>query len=413
LADLLTVREARFQILTHFKPVGTTRIAFDQGLARVLAESIIAREDIPFFPNSSMDGYAVRSADLARASQDQPVFLPVAGEIPAGRPDPITLQPGQAIRIMTGALLPDGADAIVPIEEVSEVSTQAGAPVIEFRSGAYPGQYIRPKGQDLHAGDVIFQSGRRLSATDLGLLASLGITELLVYERPRVALISSGDELIQPTEPLVPGKIRDANSYLLAALLAQNGIQVVPLGIAPDQFEAIQVKLGSAVGQQVDLIVTSAGVSVGTYDFVRAVIESRGKMEFWRVNIRPGKPIAFGAYRGVPIIGLPGNPVSAYVGFEVFVKPVLGRLSGQAAIEPQIIPVKLREEIKSDGRESYLRAKVKLENGIWQASLIGHQGSGNLRALTDANALLIVPSGVKSLPAESVADAWLLNSDFL
>jgi molybdopterin molybdotransferase len=236
----------------------------------------------------------------------------------------------------------------------------------------------------------------------------LGVADVPVFCRPRVALLSSGDELIPVDEPLRPGKIRDSNTYTLAALIAEAGAEVVRLGIAADRRESVEAILENAAAQKVDLILSSAGVSVGAFDFIKDVVEAQGELTFWRVNMRPGKPLAFGKFKDIPFIGLPGNPVSAFVGFEVFVRPALERLSGREAQNRPRVRVRLAEQLSSDGRESYLRAHVRDEDGILSARLAGHQGSGNMLSIVQANALLIIPSGVKSLAAGTEVDAWLL-----
>jgi len=247
----------------------------------------------------------------------------------------------------------------------------------------------------------------------VGILAQLGVADVPVYRRPRVALLATGDELLTPEQPLAPGKIRDSNSYSVAALLERDGAEVHRLGIAPDQFGEIKRRMDEAVQENVDLILTTAGVSVGTFDYVRSVVESDGSLDFWRVNMRPGKPVAFGDYRGKPIIGLPGNPVSAFVVYEVFTHPVVQVLAGIRDSRRFSIKATLAEPVESDGRESYLRAVVQTMQGTAVARLTGHQGSGNLFSLVQANALLIVPSGVKSLPAGSEVEAWLLEIESL
>jgi molybdopterin molybdotransferase len=409
--DLLTVHEARLRLLSYFKPLDTIQVPFMQGLGRVLAQTVSANEDSPHFPNSAMDGFVVRSADCLTASRDVPIILPVVGEIRAGDNPTRPLANGRAMRIMTGAPIPQEADAVIPLEDITEDSPDTTTHTIVITTGVKPGQYIRPRGQDIRQGDIIFNPGRRLFPQDIGLLAALGVTEIKIYASPKVALLSSGDELVQPNEALAPGKIRDANSSFLESLLTLDHAAALPLGIAADSMISVQEKLDTAVDQNVDLIITSAWVSVGSYDFVRSVITSKGNLDFWRVNIRPGKPIAFGHYRNTPVIGLPGNPVSAFVGYQVFVRPVLDRLSGIPKSNLLIVKALLAEDIQSDGRESYLRGKLDpVSTGTWKVSLVGHQGSGNLRALSEANALLIIPSGVKSLPAGSEVDAWLFNS---
>jgi molybdopterin molybdotransferase len=272
-----------------------------------------------------------------------------------------------------------------------------------------PGENIRRRGMDLHAGDKVLSSGTRLRAQEIGLLAMLGLPEAPVYRKPRVALLSSGDELVPVEAPLTPGKIHDANSYVLAALSESAGVELIRLGVAADTEADVRSRLERAVDEKADVIISSAGVSVGAFDYIKSVVESDGELDFWKVNMRPGKPLAFGKYRRIPFFGLPGNPVSAYVGFEVFVRPALEKLSGQTPQPHPSQKVRLAEAVDSDGRESYLRAIVTEEHGQLTARLTGHQGSGNLLSLVQANALLIVPSGVKSLPANSEAHIWRIE----
>jgi molybdopterin molybdotransferase len=236
----------------------------------------------------------------------------------------------------------------------------------------------------------------------------LGMAQVEVHKKPLVALFSSGDELLEVDAPLTEGKIHDSNFHMLAALIEDAGANVLRLGIARDTRESVESLLQQALGKSVDLIVSSAGVSVGAFDFVKNVIESNGRLDFWRVNMRPGKPLAFGEYRNTPFIGLPGNPVSAFVGFKVFVSPALERLGGQLGGTSLRVRVRCEEEIESDGRESYLRAKIRIENGVRVATLTGHQGSGNLLSLVQADALLIIPAGVKCVPAGQEVEVILL-----
>jgi molybdopterin molybdotransferase len=261
---------------------------------------------------------------------------------------------------------------------------------------------------DVRKGDTVLRKGRRLNAQSLGVLAMLGFSTVEVHKKPRVGLFSSGDELLAVDAPLEPGKIRDSNSYMLAALIESADVEVLRLGVAKDSRDSVAGLLEEALARNADLILSSAGVSVGAYDFVKGVIESNGALDFWRVNMRPGKPLAFGNYRDIPFIGLPGNPVSAFVGFEVFVRPTLGRLSGLSDGSRPTVRVRCEDEILSDGRESYLRAILNEENGIHTAKLTGHQGSGNLLSLVQADALLIIPAGVKCVPAGQEVNAWLL-----
>jgi molybdopterin molybdotransferase len=414
---MLSVTEARERILSRFQATAEESIPLIECAERVLAVDIVAAHDLPLFDNSSMDGFAIRAADSLNAAAASPwrsplrVTLNVVADIPAGSTRRVTLAPGEAARIMTGAQLPEGADAVIPVEDTDSHSRDAdtAAPQnISFTRNLYVGENIRLRGTDLHAGDVVMRKGRKLKPQDLGLLAMLGIAHVDVHKKPRAALLSSGDELLEVDAPLAAGKIHDSNSYTLAALIQKTGANVLPLGIANDTREAVEGLLQKAIDENVDLIVTSAGVSVGAFDFVKQVIESNGRLDFWQVNMKPGKPLAFGEYQGKALIGLPGNPVSAFVGFEVFVRPALEKLNGQLDGSRLSIKVRCGEQIESDGRESYLRAKIRDKNGITIATLTGHQGSGNLLSLVQADALLIIPAGVKCVPVGQEVEAILL-----
>ena len=352
-----------------------------------------------------------RGAETFGAGPYNPLEFAVIGQSLPGRPFAGMVAPGQAVRIMTGAPVPAGADAVVPVEDTDFDNRDAGsAPPqqVKIAKAVRGGENVRPRGMDAHEGDILLHRGQRLNPQSLGLLAMLGSANVELYRRPRVALFSSGDELLAVDAPLAPGKIRDSNSYTLAALIEESSAQVIRLGVAKDTREAVQALLERAVELRVDLIVSSAGVSVGAFDYVKQVLESNGKMDFWRVNMRPGKPLAFGDYKNIPFIGLPGNPVSAFVGFEIFVRGAIGRLSGVEMASRQTVRVRCEQQIDSDGRESYLRARVHEEAGVLVARLTGHQGSGNLHSLVQANALLIIPAGVKCVPAGQEVEAWFI-----
>jgi len=407
---LLSVSEARERILSHFQPVQTESLPLAECVNRVLAQDITAGNDLPSFDNSSMDGFAVRASDTSSASASR-ATLRVVADIPAGSHPTISLAPGEAARIMTGAELPNGADAVIPVEDTDFNNREAGTPApqqVTMNRSVNAGENVRPRGTDIRAGEIVLRKGRALKPQDAGLLAMLGFASVAVHRKPRVALFSSGDELLDVNAPLEPGKIRDSNSTMLASLIESAGAKVMRLGVAKDSFESVKALLDKTMNQNIDLILSSAGVSVGAFDFVKDVIESNGAMDFWRVNMRPGKPLAFGEYNKIPFIGLPGNPVSAFVGFEVFVRAALGRLRGSMDGGRQTVRVRSEAEINSDGRESYLRATIRNENGILSANLTGHQGSGNLLSLVQADALLIIPAGVKCVPAGQEVDAWLL-----
>ncbi|HZM25284.1 MAG TPA: gephyrin-like molybdotransferase Glp [Anaerolineales bacterium] len=407
---LLSVSDAQERILSHFQPVTTETLPLVECANRVLAQDIAATTDLPPFDNSSMDGFAIRVADVTNTAIS-PRSLRVVADIPAGISPTVSLAQGEAARIMTGAQVPDGADTVVPVEDTDFSNRDAGSAAPEsvlINKSVNRGENIRLRGMDIRAGEVVLRKGRTLKPQDLGLLSMLGYANISVHRKARVALFSSGNELLEAGAPLEPGKIRDSNSYTIAALIEEAGAEVVRLGVAKDDRESVKALLEKAATSEVDLILSSAGVSVGAFDFVKEVIEANGKMDFWRVNMRPGKPLAFGEYKNIPFIGLPGNPVSAFVGFEVFVRGVIGKLNGIYNAGRRKVRVRCAEQIDSDGRESYLRAQVDEEDGMLVAHLTGHQGSGNLHSLVQANALLIIPAGVKCVPAGQEVNAWLI-----
>jgi molybdopterin molybdotransferase len=409
---MLSLSDARTRILAVFEPVEATSLPLERLSGRVLASDLIAQTDLPRFDNSSVDGFAVQASDLAGTNPASPRTLHVIADIRAGSYFAVPLQAGEAARIMTGAPLPPAADAVVMVEDTDFNVRRAGTPApqsVIVHKPVKPGENIRHRADDLHLADKVLSRGTCLRAQEVGLLAMLGFVEVSVYRLPKVALLSSGDELLPVGAALTPGKIHDANSYILAILSESAGVELVPLGVASDSEADLRSRLDRAVAENVDVIVSSAGVSVGAFDYVKSVVEANGELEFWKVDLRPGKPLAFGMYSGIPFFGLPGNPVSAFVGFEIFVRPALEKLSGKTPRSPLRQKARLVEPLESDGRESYLRAVVSEEHGQLLARLTGHQGSGNIFSLVQANALLIVPSGVKSLPAASEVEIWLIE----
>ncbi len=407
---MLSVSEAKELILARINPVQSTSTPLQEAAGRILAEPVIAETDLPSFDNSSVDGFAVYAADLDAASRRKPITLTVVGDIPAGSFMDKEIHRGECVRIMTGAPMPAGADAVVMVEDTDFNFRDAGVDApkfVEIYQSVSNGENIRYKGVDVKADQTLIATSHKLRAQDIGLLALLGKSNILTYRKPRVAILSTGDELASPAEPISPGKIRDANSYSLSTLASEEGAEIIHLGIAKDDPASIKIFLEKAYDDKADMIISSAGVSVGAFDYVKSVVESEGSLDFWKVNMRPGKPLAFGHYRGIPFFGLPGNPVSAFIGFMVFITPALEKLSGLQPNQRATVRVELEEEIKSDGRESYLRAVVTRKEGRLVGRLTGHQASSNLLSLVQANALLIIPSGVKSLPLGEEVDAWL------
>ena len=411
LESLLSVDAARVLILQDLAAVDAEILPFDQACGRVLARDVISPLALPPFANSAMDGFAVIAADLQDATTEHPVPLEVVAESAAGHVASFELQSGQAAAISTGAPLPAGADAVVPVEQVSVEGGTDGEPPtyrIQVAVTVDPGHHVRLAGQALAEGELVMPAGHRLRPPDIGMLASIGHTQVEVHRRARVALFSSGDELVEPGQVLAAGKIYDSNRYALAAAVQAMGAEAYRLPVAADSREDVRARLEEACAWEPDLILSSAGVSVGEHDHVRPVVQEAGELSFWRVNIRPGKPIAFGHYRGIPFLGLPGNPVSMLVTFELFVRPALAALMGLHEALYTVVDVRLREAVQSDGRESYLRGVVfHVENQL-EAVLTGSQDSGILSSLVRANALLQIPAGVEQLAAGEQVRAYLL-----
>lgn len=412
MTDLLSVETALAHILDAVKPLPSEPLSLTEALGHVLAEDIVSDINIPPFANSSMDGYAVRAADLAGATQQAPARLQVVMDIPAGSSPDQTLMPGQAARIMTGAPMPEGADAVIPVEQ-TDTNWRAGEDIaladhVNIYRSLQSGDYIRPSGEDIHTGQTVLQAGTTLRPQDLGVLAALGQAQITVIRQPRVAIVSTGDELVDVSEPLAPGKIRDTNSHTLAGLIHNIGGIPLRLPIARDTLDAVRGMFRDALDQQPDLIISTAGVSVGTYDVVRTVLNELGKVEFWRVNVRPGKPLAFGQVQGVPFFGLPGNPVSAMVTFDIFVRAALFKMLNKTD-DAETVMAQTSEDIKSDGRRSYLRVQLHHENGQLIARTTGTQSSGALMSMVLADGLLIVPEDQVMVPAGTQLPVRLLR----
>jgi len=396
---MLTYDQAIAQILGQIAPLPSLALPLLDARGCVLAEDLFAPQAVPPFDNSSMDGFAVRAADLARL----PATLPIQGDIPAGALSLPTLTPGQALRIMTGAPVPPGADTVVPVED-----TEARGEDVAFLQPFEPGQNIRRAGEDVPAGSLVVASGSLVRPAEVGMAAVVGRATVRVHPRPRVAIISTGDELIEPGQALQSGQIYNSNAYALAAQVAEAGGIVTHRLHARDTADSLREAFDACAGA--DVLLTSGGVSVGDYDFVKAVFAERGTMDFWRVAIRPGKPVAFGRWGETVFFGLPGNPVSSMVTFELFVRPALRRLRGLAEPSRPTVTARLTEDAgHTMGRQSYQRAVVTPEGGGYSVTPVSKQGSGMMRSMVLANALLVIPADVSVLPAGGTGTVLLLD----
>jgi molybdopterin molybdotransferase len=407
---MLTVSEASARILAGIAPLPAERVALLDAVGRVLAADAVASYTLPHWDNSAMDGYAVRADDIASATPATPVQLTVQETVAAGEFPTRRVEPGIATRIMTGAPLPEGADTVVRVED-----TDAGTERVEVRDARDSRKNIRPRGEDFGTGDVVIPAGAAIAPAQVGVLASLGWPTVPVHRRPVVAILGSGDELVDLDrfhEVLAGRKIVTSNSYTLSALVRSNGGVPLVLGNAADTPESLRALLEQVRG--VDLIITSAGASVGAFDYTRDVLAALGAdLDFWKVRMRPGAPIGFGSLHGTPWIGLPGNPVSVMVTFELFVRPVLRRLLGHARIFRHPVSVVLEEAVAIGARLThFLRGIVSVgSDGVLSARLTGPQGSGILTSMARANALLIVPEErPRCEPGERV-NAFLVGDD--
>lgn len=412
MTPLLDVDTALARILAHIQPVSSEIVSLPEAFDRVIAAAIVSPLDLPPFDNSAMDGYAIRHQDSAGASQASPVALSVLMDIPAGVAPDGKLAPGQAARIMTGAPIPAGATAVIPVEDTDDDWQRGRNPPLPATIRLYrelaAEDNIRRAGENIAANQTIMTAGTRLGPAEIGMLAGIGRTKVEVLRKPKVVILSSGDELVDAHQSLEAGKIRDTNSYALAALVKQMGGIAIRLPIARDTLDSIRALYRRALGIHPDLIISTAGVSVGAADLVRTVMDELGDIDFWRINMRPGKPLAFGSLQGVPFFGLPGNPVSTIVVFEVLARPALAKLGGRAS-HRRTLKAKLAEDIKSDGRRSYNRVTLARETDGVVARSTGIQSSGALMSMVLADGLVIIPEGRTFVPAGSSLSVLVLR----
>jgi molybdopterin molybdotransferase len=397
-----SIAEALASMLPAFSPLGEEEVHLSASAGRYLSRDVLARFDAPPFDNSAMDGYAVRTADVAGAGPDAVVRLPVLGESRAGGPLPSELNPGTACRIFTGAFLPTGADTVVMQEDAERVGDE-----VLMRTAAPRGAHIRAQGSDLKSGSVLVRAGDRLWPGEIGLLASQNIGQVHVFRRPEVALLSTGDELRELGEDLPPGTIINSNAYALSEMLRDLGAIPLVLPAVADTLPEIEAALRRAL--EADVVITLGGVSVGAYDFVQEAFANVGiEPGFWKVRMKPGKPLVFAQYEGKPVIGVPGNPISAMVTFEVLIAPCLRAMLGDRRPHPEPVVARLRESYhRRPGRVEIARAVATREGDELTVTLHKRQGSGSLTSFVGVNALVILPADRADLAAGELVEAIL------
>jgi len=386
-----SIPDAIALMLPCFSPRSAERVVLHDALGRHLSQSLDARACLPAFSNSAMDGYAVRNADLRGASESAPVRLPRRGESRAGGGLPEALEEGAVMRIFTGAPMPEGADAVVAQEDTTEADG-----VVELRVSPSPGRHVRARASDLALGASLLPAGARIGSGEIALLASQGMVELSVHRRPVVAILSTGDELRDPGEEDAPGTLVNSNAPMLAAAVREAGGVPRVLPRCADDPDVIEATLRQAL--KADVVLTTGGVSVGAYDFLHEVFDRVGvETHFWKIAVKPGKPVRFGMAGDVPVVGLPGNPVSAWVTFQVFVAPGLARMAGSLAPHPGPLPVRLAHAFeRHPGRTELARAHLVLGEAGYEATLLSLQGSGSLPSLVNVDALVVLPAEVGS-----------------
>ncbi len=416
---MISVDEALDSILGYVRVLEPEQKPILDCLGQVLAEDVCSTIDVPPLDNSAMDGYALRAEDTRGAGDSSPGYLTVVGELAAGSMPTEEVRPGTAIRIMTGAPLPQGADTVVRFEDTDELgrkSAGGGLSQIGILRQARKGLNVRRRGEDIARGDLVLKKGTLLRPQEIGMLASLGRTTTLVIRRPVVALLATGDELVAADQPLAPGKIYDSNTYTIAAEVSRYGGVPKILGIGRDSVQSLTEKIDQ--GLDADMLITSGGVSQGDYDMVKDVLAQRGEISFWTVRMKPGKPLAFGTMtkmegereRKVPHLGLPGNPVSSMITFEQFARPAILKMMGRENLAKPTIRAIIDNDIgNNDGRRIFARVIVAKRDGQYYASLTGPQGSGILTSMTKANGLAVIPESSKGVKAGEMVDVQMLD----
>jgi molybdopterin molybdotransferase len=402
---MLSVEEARARILNEIAPLETIEAPLAESPGLVLARDIVAQEDMPPFANSAMDGFALLSKD-SQPQNGQSPRLRVIGSVAAGYVADNPVIEGTAMRIMTGAPVPSGADTVIQVELTRSDSPDSNW--VEILEPVAPGNNIRPSGEDMRSGQTILRAGMEIGPWEVGILATLGWARVPVVRRPRVAILGTGDEVVDVDQPLTPGKIRNSNSYLLEAAVRRAGADALRLGVARDTVESLREKFGEAM--HCDLILTTGGVSVGDFDLVKNIMTEQGAINFWRINMRPGKPVAFGHIGHVPLLGLPGNPVSTAVTFELFGRPILRKMLGHTRLLRPLADVIVEDGVSERvTRRHYVRAHVEWRDGRFVARTTGNQGSNILSSLVNANAFIVVPEGGTVIHPGDSAKAMMLD----
>jgi molybdopterin molybdotransferase len=402
---LLSVEEARERVLSRIKPLQPLELPLTEAYGCVLATSVRAERDIPDFASSAMDGFAVRSSEVVSATPAEPVELHVVGKAAIGERPEGTVGGGEAFGIATGAPVPAGADTVVPVE-----NTQARGDRVRVLAGTPSGKHVRPSGEDVRAGETLVEAGRRLQAPELALLATAGSSHPLVHPRPRVVVLSTGDELVPPTHRPDYGQVRDANAFTLFGALREAGAVPMLAGIVRDDVDSFREAVLSHLAQA-DAFISSGGVSVGERDVVKAAFFRRGDVEFFKVAMQPGMPQGFGEIEGTPYFGLPGNPVSVFVSFEVFVRPALLKMMGRRQLFRPEVPARLEEDVTGPaGKTQFARVRVRRTKEGWSATPTGSRGSNLIATVAKANGLAIVPQGVETARAGSRVSVMLFRS---
>ncbi len=414
---MLSVEEALKKVLDEIDVLEEETVPILDSLGQVLTEDIKSDIDIPPLDNSAMDGYAVKYRDTIGASEKTPKYLDVIDIVMAGSISKKEVVPGTAVRIMTGAPVPAGADAVVQFENTDDAQRKASAPGAPIKkaailSEARDGLNIRRAGETIANGAIALKKGTVIRAAEIGMLASLGYSQVKAIRRPVVAILSTGDELVEVDKPLPEGKIHDSNAYSIAGLVKRYGCVPKMLGIARDNEESLVSKLKEA--RDADMLLTTGGVSMGDYDMVKDILDRDGEMVFWKVRVKPGKPLAFGKMKGngkiIPHLGLPGNSVSCMVSFELFVRPALLKMMGKTNYAKPTVEAILEDDVKNDaGRRLYNRAIVERRNGSYYARLTGSQSSGILTSMSLANALIVISEDSKTVNKGEKVQALMLD----